>query len=207
MVFTKLTVKKLHKTGKRIYWECLCDCGNIYIARADNLLNGQKKSCGCFGYKRKLKQEWDVKHGDSKSKLYRVWCKMKYRCYNKNSKDYKDYGERGIFVCKEWIDDYCVFKEWAIENGYSPELSIDRINVNGNYSPDNCRWADIITQANNRRDTVYYDFNGEKLTIPYISKITGISPKRIHSRIYYGWSAQDAFTRPVRVKISGAIVD
>lgn len=93
-------------------------------------------------------------HGGSKTRLYRVWRGMKTRCYNANSKKYHHYGGRGIIICDEWLTSFAKFREWALTNGYTDKLSIDRIDVNGNYEPSNCRWADDLTQRHNRRDGV-----------------------------------------------------
>ncbi len=141
-------------------WRCRCDCGNIKVARQSTLREGDVKSCGCL--ERVVNIEGSIKggsvtvHGDAprsrKTKEYRAWQNMKQRCYNPNHKAFPNYGARGIVVCKRWLGPHC-FETFLADVGRapSPELSIDRINVNGNYTPSNVRWADATTQANNRR--------------------------------------------------------
>ena len=156
--FGKLTVidygKVLSKNGKaeRYYYKCRCDCGNIKFVRSDALKTGQK-SCGCILSTNPM----GYKHGLSRTRLYKVFRDMKTRCYNKNSPDYKNYGGRGIRICSEWLNNYLSFKSWAEENGYDEEApkmqcTIDRIDVNGNYEPANCRWVSIAIQNKNRRN-------------------------------------------------------
>ncbi len=134
-------IKNTHK-----YWLCRCDCGNQTVVRGSNLKSNRTKSCGC------LKNQ--VKHGKIKTRLYRIFGAMKTRCYNQNATAYVNYGARGIKVCEAWLDKvngFQNFAEWSLANGYSDDLSIDRINVNGNYEPSNCRWVSSQTQNCNRR--------------------------------------------------------
>ena len=142
------------KTGVRIYWICKCDCGNEKEVRAGHLKSGKIISCGCIGQIHST--EAKIKHNQRHTRLYGVWCNMKNRCYNKNVRSYKDYGKRGIKVCDEWIHDFGAFSEWAFANGYDPEAeygkcTIDRIDVDGDYCPENCRGVDLKIQANNGR--------------------------------------------------------
>ena len=148
---------------------------NIDIAGCD-LISHHTISCGCL-HKEKSTIRLTT-HGLSKTKLYKIYTDIKYRCYNSNSTGYEDYGGRGIKVCNEWLNKdngFINFYNWAINNGYRDDLTIDRINVNGNYEPSNCRWIPKEYQAENKRNSRYVYFNGEKFTIPQFANILGIT--------------------------------
>lgn len=139
-------------------WLCKCDCGNDTIVLSSALVHGSTESCGCLA--RELRIEGSRKslttHGKRYTRLYSVWASMKNRCYNPHEKSYRYYGGRGISICAEWLNDFAAFYEWAMSNGYDPnapkgKCTIDRIDVNGNYEPSNCRWVDMATQNKNRR--------------------------------------------------------
>lgn len=161
-------------------WKCICDCGNVVTVSQGSLLSGDTISCGC--YRNEKFRERVTTHGLSNTPLYTVWNCMKQRCENSNDDYYQDYGARGIRVCDEWHD-FENFNEWGMTNGYSRGLTIDRIDNNGNYSPDNCRWADMITQANNRRSCRYITYAGNTHTIAEWARLFNISYFTLWGRI------------------------
>jgi len=143
------TDSKKVSTRSKVWWLCLCDCGEAIETHSQNLKNGATKSCGCL--RRDLLTSKNYKHGDAinDSRLYKIWRNMKTRCNNPNNTAYKRYGGRGIEICLEWKSNYIAFKAWALKNGYNENLTIDRIENNGNYEPSNCRW--LPKSENSRR--------------------------------------------------------
>ncbi len=181
-------------------WLCRCDCGNTVTKRGSALRSNHTKSCGCLhdelSSMRITKQ--NTVHGMSNTRLYEIWIDMKKRCHNINHWAYSRYGERGIAVCKEW-QIFEPFYKWAIANGYSDNLSIDRIDNDGNYEPSNCRWASRKVQANNKSNNVRYKYEDNNYTISELSDMFGISYQTLRSRIEnYGWSVEKALTTHVR---------
>lgn len=141
----------------------------------------------------KVNQHANFKHGDAGTRLYNRWAAMRARCNRKTDKNYHSYGGRGIKVCKEW-DNYSVFKKWAMENGFAPDLSIERIDVNGNYEPSNCTWITMLAQAKNRRTNYVITFNGKTQNLADWSKETGIHYYTMLNRLRNGWSIERMLT-------------
>ncbi len=190
MAFEDLTGKKYEKLTVLAYhglhltpggtvrhlWKCRCDCGAIKIVQGVNLKNGSTKSCGCWKLSKVV--EHNTKHGGVHDRLYGIWKSMKRRCNSPKDSHYELYGGRGIKVCDEW-NNYENFKEWAYSNGYDEtakfgNCTIDRIDNNGDYSPENCRWVDRITQANNTSRNRYVEFEGQRLTIAEFARVMNI---------------------------------
>lgn len=168
-----LVLERCGYIGKNIAWRCLCDCGNETIVGISNLRNGSVKSCGCLA--RELSSLRLKKHGKTNTILYKTWKNIKNRCYNKNTKKYNYYGGRGIFVCEEWLNNFESFYNWSIHNGWKKGLTIDRIDVNGNYEPSNCRWVDWKTQQRNKSNNIYVNFEGEKVCLKEYAERKNIS--------------------------------
>lgn len=189
--FGRLTVLERAKNDSRgkTRWKCLCECGKETIVMADSLKSGHTQSCGCMAAEKAgaAISKVNTTHGDRYTRLYRVWAHMKERCFNPNSISYENYGGRGITVCAEWKQDFVAFRDWAMENGYSDELQIDRIDNDGNYCPENCRWSTRKEQSLNRRSNVFLTFNGKRQTVREWAIEIGISPKVLYDRIKSGW--------------------
>lgn len=177
--------------SKHSRWLCLCDCGKYKEIVGSKLKTGNTKSCGCLKTERLKK--FNTKHKSSNLKIYRVWRAMKERCYNPKNKRYKNYGERGIKVCDEWLDKEngsSNFISWALENGYKKGLSIDRINVNGNYEPLNCRWITMKEQGRNTTKNRIITYKGESKCLTEWSEITGINISTLSWRLHKGWNVE-----------------
>lgn len=192
--FGKLTVIKYCGTvNHKATFECLCECGNTKVIQGVLLSNGHTRSCGCLAEN----NTDQTKHGMSKTHIYGVWCTMKSRCYNKNSQHYSLYGGRGITVCEEWLNDFMAFYEWSMSNGYSDDLTIDRIDTNGNYEPSNCRWVTVKEQQNNRRNNKMLTYNGKTQTLAQWADEKHIKIGTLHSRLTkYKWSVERALNTP-----------
>lgn len=194
--FGRLTVLERATGGGYVKWRCRCSCGNEVVVHGTSLKSGDTRSCGCL--KGELTSVRKTVHGDTGSRLYRIWICMKKRCFNPNAHSYKMYGGRGITVCDEWRNNYASFRDWALANGYSEDLSIDRIDNNGNYEPKNCRWATIAQQDNNRRNNRFIPFYGEIYTVSEWARILGMNKGTLLDRLNGSKSIEDAFLKPVR---------
>ena len=188
--FTRLTVVKDKLPEYKVI--CVCDCGKVTSVCASNLLRGATKSCGCL-----RRESIHIKHGGKGTRLYRIWQAMKGRCNRETDKSYIYYGAKGIKVCDEWKD-FSNFRDWSLDHGYTDNLTIDRIDPNGNYEPTNCRWATEKQQQNNKTSNHFLTLNNETKTISEWSDETGINQITILMRIRRGWTVEDSLTKPVR---------
>ena len=196
-VFGYLTVIKREGSDNsgRAVWMYKCICGKFKTARGKDLVQGKITSCGC------MKGKLNETHGLTNSKIYKTWISMKMRCENKNANGYKNYGGRGIAICEDWKDNFVSFYKWATENNYKKELSIDRINNDGNYEPSNCRWADRITQQNNTRSNHPITIKGETHNINQWCRIVGLPRTTIKNRLRYGWTGEKLLQPKKRLSI------
>lgn len=192
----KLSKKEVRGKRSRYYWLCQCECGKQCEVRTDCLTTGNTESCGCI-HKEVAIQNVSKHHSHKMSGtcLYHVWQKMKYRCCNQNSNDYERYGGRGITVCDEWLI-FEKFALWAMSRGYSEHLSIDRIDNNKGYYPENCRWTDSRTQARNRRSNIKVIYEGKKITLAEASEKTKIAFSTLRQRKEQGKQGKDLFRAP-----------
>nr|DAP52808.1 MAG TPA: transcriptional regulator [Caudoviricetes sp.] len=169
-------------------YHCICDCGKHTNVVGYSLRSGRTKSCGCLNYK---PRKGHIKHGKTGTRLYNIWKNMHTRCYNEHFFKYEYYGGRGIKVCDEWLHDFMAFYNWAMNNGYKDNLTIDRIDVNGNYEPNNCRWVDMKTQLNNKSDNVLLTYNKKTQTIAQWADELGVPYGTIQSRHYRGFTDKE----------------
>lgn len=196
--YGKLLVLSPHHQDKRgeWFWLCRCECGNTTVASGWKIRNGVTTSCGCV-LAAWRKQGPNHTHGMTNTRLYSTWCNMKARCTNQKNYEYHAYGGKGVSVCSEWLH-FENFRDWALSHGYADNLSIDRIDVNGNYCPSNCRWATTPVQALNRTDNHLVTAFGKTQTIKEWSLESGIKYDTIERRINgYGWPAERAVSEPV----------
>lgn len=186
-----------HSKRGKIYL-CECKCGNRLELPTAYIRKGSPYSCGC---EKRTRKDKGTRRGNrlNDERLYRTWKRMRMRCNNPNFHQSKDYGDRGIKVCEEWSD-YLNFKKWALCNGYSEKLSIDRIDNNGDYSPQNCRWATSEQQSNNQRSNVLLTYKGETKTAAQWAKEIGITKSSMYHRLHRGWTVEEIITIPMGQK-------
>ena len=182
--FGRLTVIGIDDRGDRkTYYNCQCDCGNVKSVRSDSLISGAIRSCGC------MKKEQDLEnltanhsHRMSGTRIYGIWQGIKKRCYNPHEARYDRYGGRGIKMCDEWRESFQSFYDWATENGYEETLSIDRIDNNGDYCPENCRWSDTQEQARNRSSNIRITIGNATKTLTEWCEIFEVDSKMVFAR-------------------------
>lgn len=181
---------EIKENGVTYFW-CLCECGETRKVSYTNLLSGNTKSCGCL--KREINASVHGTHHMTKTRPHRIWNNMNKRCHNKNEPDYELYGGRGIKICNEWLgkNGFQNFYNWAISHGYRDDLTIDRIDVNGDYCPENCRWVTWREQARNKRNNVWITYNGETKIIAEWARELGIHRGIISERKRAGWSDEE----------------
>ena len=182
--FGRLSVIGVDDRGTRkTYFWCKCDCGTVKSIRGDGLLSGSIVSCGCKKREQdRINLEANHKHKMSHTRPYEIWQGIKGRCYNKNDVRYSRYGGRGITVCEEWREDFSSFYKWALANGYRDDLTIDRIDNDKGYSPDNCRWADQETQSRNRASNVFIRIGNATKTLTEWCEIFELEYKTVYAR-------------------------
>lgn len=183
--------------------DCICDCGTEKTYLLSNVIGGKSKSCGCL--RSEATSRAVTTHGLSKTRLYGVWGNIITRCYNENNSRYKFYGGRGIKMCDEWRSDFYLFYKWCIDNGYDEnskigECTIDRIDVNGDYEPNNCRFVNMTEQANNKTTNVLYDRNGESHTLAEWCRLLDLPYKTTHNKLSRGYSFDEILTNGYRKK-------
>ena len=189
-------------------WKCDCDCGNITTVSSTDLLQGLTQSCGCIQHDMLINRNKNIlsKHHLTNHPLYSRWSGMRKRCFNQNSSDYSNYGARGISVCDEWNNTdngFQNFYEWAINNGWSHNLTLDRIDCNGNYSPQNCRWVTNLQQQRNKRNTIKINYMGKEMSLRDICDENNISYNIVYQRLRNGMDIGNALNKPSRNKMIG----
>lgn len=211
--FNRLTIEEFVKEEKRpyknaggydYYYKCKCDCENYIITTLKELRREHKKSCGCLkseNSKNMIMKFCITKNGETVGKykrLYHIWNGMKERCYNQNCKEYKYYGKNGISICEDWKD-YESFKIWSLDNGYNDLLTIDRIDVNGNYEPSNCRWVTMKEQCNNKSTNKYIEYQGKTQTLAQWCEELDLNYDRVLARLNRcNWTVEQAFELPLQ---------
>lgn len=181
------------KPGRKKYWVCQCDCGNVKSVRSDSLQSGAIRSCGCL---KKERDKINLAVNPSKSKcaergyksggtrLYTIWQNLKQRCYNEHDASYSNYGGRGITVCEEWRYDFPAFHDWALANGYRDDLTIDRIDNDSSYSPENCRWTTVTEQCRNRRSNIKIKIGNSTKTLVEWCEIFDLDYQLVNARYH-----------------------
>lgn len=186
-----------HRSGKHVTWECACDCGNKSVVSGTKLRSGHTKSCGCAKVAEIVKRS--LTHGKCMTPEYRVWTGIKSRCFGKKTRSYKDYGGRGVTMCKKWRDSFEAFYD-DMGPRPSPDHSIERLDNDGNYEPGNCVWATRCIQCRNKRNNVVVRFQGSEVLLMELCENLGLRHSLIRRRLYSGWNLDRALSTPDRKK-------
>lgn len=174
--------------------KCKCECGNITFLLPSHFKKGYIKSCGCYRHR----SPYNTTHKQSRTPLYHIWETMRLRCSSPNNKKYYMYGARGIKVCDEWFNNFIAFRDWSLSHGWEQGLTLDRIDNNAGYSPDNCRWTTHAVQQRNTRRNVYITYQGKTQILADWCTELGLKYKVIQTRIVNGWDKVRALTEPIR---------
>ena len=194
--FNRLTViKRAEVEKKEVYYLCKCTCGNEKIIRGKDLKYNKIKSCGCLNKEKTT--ERNTKHSLRYTRIYRIWLLMKNRCLNSKYYLFKNYGGRGITVCNEWKNDFVKFYDWSMNNGYNDTLTIDRIDVNGNYEPSNCRWATKLQQQRNTTRLRKITYKNETHCISEWAEILGLEYNTLYHRFRRNNYSEDVLKRVI----------
>lgn len=192
--YGRLHVVEYYGKNKRksALWRCICKCGKESIVEGTLLRSGHTKSCGCLQSEITSKNnvKYKTTHGKRNTRLYKIWTGMKDRCLNVNSNNFKNYGARNINICKEWKDDYIQFHNWSISNGYKEGLTIDRIDNDGDYEPNNCRWVSAEKQSRNKRDTIKIRYNNKEYCLAELSRVVEIPESTLRYRYHKGYRGE-----------------
>lgn len=182
--YNKLTAVKLDRKTDREYWLFQCECGNTKVINKTSVVTGRAKSCGCLRAEKVSRV--NLIDGRKKNPLYPIWRSIIQRCTNPNDKSYKDYGSRGVNVCVEWQNDFNLFNQWCIDNGWIKGLEIDRIDNDKGYYPNNCRFVERKDNARNKRSNIKVLYNGEMICLKELSEKTGLPYQRIKTDYHNG---------------------
>lgn len=198
IIGNKINSWTIIKPITNIILECKCECGNIKQVYIYDLLKNKSKMC----VKCSNKFRGKTTHKMSKTRLYKIWKDMKARCNRKTTTGYENYGARGISVCNEWANDFIIFYNWSICNNYSDNLEIDRINVNGNYEPNNCRWSNQDIQHNNKRSNRLIFYKEKMYTLSQLAREYGFKPLVVLKRLNRGWTIEEAINLKLNTKLN-----
>lgn len=199
LIVLRVGTPKIKPCGKTVKkWLCKCDCGNLAEVATSDLTSGHTTSCGCV--KRNALAAATIKHGMTGTRIYNIYRGICARCYNKKSTAYVNWGGRGIIICSEWLGEngFNNFYKWSISHGYADDLTIDRIDNDGNYEPENCRWTSLLVQANNTRKNVYITYNGKTQSLPDWCRELDLEYSMIYVRYRRKWNVERMFNQPKR---------